>query len=96
MSLRDAAVLIDAALEDNITAVREALEKGIDINSRDFFGKTALMHVLFYGHTETAKLLIEKGADVNARDIVGGTALRHASLKGHTETVSILKTSGAL
>ena len=62
MSLRDAAVLIDAALEGNITAVREALEEGADINARDIVGGTALRHASLKGHTETVSMLKTYGA----------------------------------
>jgi ankyrin repeat protein len=70
--------LIEAAMQDNITAVRDALEKGADVNTKDNFGETALMYASGQEHTETAKLLIEKGADVNARNNGGETALMNA------------------
>ena len=84
--------LIEAAMQGNIAAVRDALEKGTDINIKsNDSGRTALMHASFNGHTETVKLLIEKGAGVHARTHSGKTALTLASDKGHMEIVRILK-----
>lgn len=38
-----------------------------DVNSRNAFGKTALMYAAQHGFTDSLKLLVEAGADVNMR-----------------------------
>eukprot|EP01051_Picozoa_sp_SAG22_P011330 SAG22_NODE_1079_length_5672_cov_4.668222_2_plen_171_part_00 len=49
------------------------------------------MGATYYGHTETARLLLEAQAEVNAKDSkYGKTALMWAARDGHTETVRLL------
>jgi len=79
--------LHDAARIGNISLVKNVLEKGVDVNTFDAEGATALMVASINGHIEIAKLLIEKGADVNAKDIDGYTALNYASLFNNTDIV---------
>lgn len=87
--------LIEDAKQGNIIAVRDALEKGVDIELRDNDGYTALIRASKKGHTETVKLLIEKGADVNATEKYFNTPLMFASLKGYAEIVKLLLENGA-
>jgi len=83
MNLRES--LIEAARHGNIAAVRDALEKGANINAIEYaYGCTALMYASRNGHMDIVKLLIEKDADINAKDDVGATAFMHASRTGHT------------
>jgi len=85
--------LIYAAMDGNIKGVRKSLEKGVDVNTRNDYGQTALWWALYKGHLEIAKLLIEKGADVNAIDNSGKTALMFASEAG-TITADLLIEKG--
>lgn len=67
-----------AASRGNISAVGNQLDKGVDVNTREPSGLTALMEASRNGHLEIVKLLIDKGADINAKDKKGFTALRYA------------------
>jgi len=75
------------------------IERGADVNARNYVGYTAL-HTLAcnwdYEGTSSkiAKLLLEKGADVNAR-AEGLTALEIARRRGYTELVQILENAGS-
>ena len=60
--------LLETAEEGDTEEVKLLIEKGADVDAKDWKGRTALMGAALKGHTETVKLLIEKGADVNARD----------------------------
>ena len=37
--------IITAAIDNNLEAMREAIERGVDVNFQDFFGKTALHYI---------------------------------------------------
>jgi ankyrin repeat protein len=47
----------------------------IDLDIKDFNGKTVLHYACYNGNIEIVKLLIEAGADINAKDIYGNTPL---------------------
>lgn len=61
------------------TDVREEfkalLDSGVDVNSRDRGGRTALHLAAKQGQVELARYLLSRGADVNARDALGRTSL---------------------
>ena len=67
--------LLKAAKNGDLQTVTNYISKGADVNSKDYFGATALMSAAYRGFTEIVKILIEHGADVNARDHDGNTAL---------------------
>jgi ankyrin repeat protein len=51
------------------------LEEGVDLNSKDENGRTALMHFIMNKKTNLAKLLIEKGASIYEISKFGETPL---------------------
>jgi len=71
--------------------VRECLQAGAAVNSKDIYGRTALMLAAYHGRTDCIKLLIEAGADVDDKDSDGRTALTIAVDRDHTECVKLLK-----
>jgi ankyrin repeat protein len=64
-----------AARTGTIEAVKQYLAAGEDVNAKDEFGFTPLLHAAARGHKEIVELLIAEGADVNAKDDVSGTPL---------------------
>ena len=54
---------------------RLLIEKGIDINQKDWLGVNALHLASKKGHLELVRLLIEKGIDVNQTTKDGCNAL---------------------
>ncbi len=71
------------------------LEKGMDVDSRDKNGATALMRAAENGHVKVVKLILSKKADTNATDKNGYTALMVAAEGRHAEAVKALVTAGA-
>jgi hypothetical protein len=63
-----ATALGEAARWGHIELVRELLQAGADVNSRDNAGSTPLMLAASGGNVEAMRLLLEAGADVNAQD----------------------------
>jgi len=89
--------LLDAANNNKLDKVKEALDKGANVNAKTFDDWTALQLVSWNGHAEIVFELLEKGADVNMNDNEdGSTALQLASRYGHTEIVSMLLNYGAV
>ena len=72
------------------------LQQGADVNAKDRFHSFALMQAVFYGHLETARVLVEKGADVNLTDDTGKTALVLARQKKLPPLADLLKKNGAM
>eukprot|EP00731_Ephydatia_muelleri_P014725 Em0008g445a len=65
--------------------------KGINVNTRDKYGQTALHISSKNGHTDTVVALLERRADINARDKMHRTPLDLARQHGHGTVVEVLK-----
>jgi ankyrin repeat protein len=59
----------------DVKAIRVALKSGVDPNTRDELGTTALMHAAAYAPLEAMRILLASGADVNAVSNAGFTPL---------------------
>ena len=89
------AELIEAARANDVVRVQALLEEGVDADSRDEKGATALMFAAACGYADLARILVERGADVNTSCPIGNTALHYAAQEGHAEVARILVDSGA-
>jgi len=85
----------DATKAGDIKKVCELLDVGIDINSLDEHGQTALMNAAHSGDIELTRLLIQRGADLNHTAKYRLTALMLAVISNHPEIVSLLVDAGA-
>ena len=93
-----------AAVEGNISIIKQYLDDGRDVDANDSFDRTPLHRAAYSGQKEVAKLLIAKGADVNAKDEEGETPLLRAidnasfsttNKKRHKETIELIVNNGA-
>ncbi|MGQ0511592.1 MAG: ankyrin repeat domain-containing protein [Betaproteobacteria bacterium] len=83
------------AVEDgDAKVVAEYLGKGLDPNTPDKGGHTALMIASRLGHENLVALLVDRKADTGRRSPQGDTALMMASLKGHLGVARILVDRG--
>lgn len=89
--------LLFSAEKGHIQNVRRALQTGADINSKDYFGKTCLIHASIRGDKELIQLLLGYGAaaTINTRDRTGKSALDYARENGHKKIENILQEYGA-
>lgn len=72
------------------------IEKGIDFNEANIFGKTPLMQSIESIDFEKAAFLIRlPNVDLNKQDLNGNTALHHVGLLQHGKTISALLHHGA-
>ncbi len=87
--------LTDAIAKGDIDAVRSALKKGANVNSKA--GEApALIMALQLDHPDIARLLIEKGARIEAKeDYMGSTALHEAAYRQFFDIVRLLVEKGA-
>ncbi len=88
--------LVNAAFDRDLALVKELLERGVYVNSRDSHNSTALEYAAMFGQTDMARLLIEKGAEVNTINDSGETPLYCAVDDGHTEIERVLRDAGAV
>ncbi len=86
---------IAAATKGDIKAVKDFLDKGINVNAQDVSDYTALIIAAAHGDKDIVKMLLASGADVNAHDKYGLTSLHWAAEKGHKEIVEMLLKAGA-
>jgi tetratricopeptide (TPR) repeat protein len=83
--------LMDEAMNNHADAVRALIEKGANVNAKDWGGATALMLAAHYGYADVVRVLIEKGADLNMKDGQGATALDRAEARHRTEVAAMLR-----
>ncbi|XP_064384971.1 uncharacterized protein LOC135333882 isoform X4 [Halichondria panicea] len=85
-----------AAWAGNLSALKDAIKRGEDVNSVDRDGWTPLMFAAMGGHTDCAGELLSSGAVVDLANKGVSTPLYWAARGGHTDCVKKLLSSGAV
>ena len=70
------------------------LDRGVDVNSRDSDGRTALSLAASSGHLQILAQLLDRKADVEAKDVQGRTALMYAAMRGRWAVAELLLQHG--
>lgn len=83
--------LFTASETGNISAFRNALNSGFNINEVDEDGTTPLMIACKFGHTALVKFIISKGAEINLSNNNGTTAFKIAKLSNKIELLDLFK-----
>lgn len=92
----DAADLIAAAQNGDVSAVRRLLDKGVDVNTRSAYQATALSFAAEKGHVEIVRVLLERGADVTVRDtFYHASPLTWAVMRNKPDVATLLIAHGA-
>ncbi|CAH2042878.1 unnamed protein product [Thlaspi arvense] len=68
--------LLFMASRGDVAGVKDLLDEGIDVNSIDLDGRTALHVAACEGHVEVVNLLLSYKANIDARDRWGSTKTR--------------------
>jgi ankyrin repeat protein len=71
--------LIDQVKLGNITKAQELITQGVDLNTQDEYGYTALIWAASYSNPDIAKVLLDVGADKTIQDYNGHDALYWAT-----------------
>jgi len=87
--------LLDTIQTGDLSAVKDAIVHGGDVNQRDQQNNSGLHHAALAGKTEIGELLILEGADVNALNAEEKTPLDVARLAQHEAFVKMLATHEA-
>ncbi len=87
---------LEQAKEGDLAVLELFLKGGMDVETRDRSGATALMYAASNGHVEATSLLIVEGAHVNAQDNLGRRALDYATVHPESGAFRILASAGAL
>jgi hypothetical protein len=88
--------LLRAVRAGDLAAVKALLDKGVPVDAKFRYDRTALSFAADRGHAEIVKLLLDRGANVNAEDtFYKVTPLFWAADHSHVEVVRILLARGA-
>ncbi|RSL65115.1 hypothetical protein CEP51_013033 [Fusarium floridanum] len=86
----------DAGNMDKVAELLDSMHVDIDIDGRDYDGRTPIALAARNGHTGIVARLLAHGADPNLRDLQQTAPLWHAARHGHAPVVRALLESGRL
>jgi len=86
--------LMEAAYRGDTLKVKEAVEKGADVDAADAYGWTAVRYAVRNRQIESVKMLLELGADINKASKTGRTPLMSAAGNGLEEMCTLLVEQG--
>src|SRR5205085_33753 len=87
--------LVAAAAKGDLRTIRSLIRTGIQLDTPDSCGNTALIKAIVCRQTKTAKYLLDRGAGVNARGSDADTPLLVAARWGDTDQIALLLRRGA-
>ena len=85
----------DYAWGNLLSGVNKELSNGIDVNTKNNIGDTAMTIAAYQGHIKIIELLIANGADIDLKNNNGDNPLILAAYQGHTVIVKELIANGA-
>jgi ankyrin repeat protein len=86
--------LIFFASMGSVVAVQTLLDEGVDVNSTDKEGSTAIMAASAQGQNAMIELLLQEGADLSLKDQNRKTAVDRAVEMNHPITEALLRRHG--
>lgn len=89
-------VLWNAARNGDAALIEKILADGVEVNSKNRYGATALSFATDRGHVEAVKVLLKHGADPNLRDsFYNATPFLWAASEGNLEIIRLMVENGA-
>ncbi len=82
--------------KDRALIIEALILQGININSKNSIGRTALSYASEYGYIETVTYLLESNSNINDIDRSGNTALSLAIQNEHSAISRMLLENGAI
>jgi outer membrane protein assembly factor BamB len=87
---------LEAAKKGDVAELKKLLDQGVNVDSKNKYGVTALGFACSKGHLDAVQLLIERGANINAEDtFYHATPISWAVENGHNDIVKFLLQKGA-
>ena len=83
--------LIEAAANGDEDAVGDSLSKGADVDARDDYDQTPLIHAVYQGNLSVVECLLKAGANPSLADNEGWTALDYAEELEYTKIRELLQ-----
>ena len=83
--------IIQAASDGNAEEVERLLSVGVDVNTKDKWGWTAMSMAAYGGHAEVARVLMSHGATLDHQDVDQDTPLSLARNKGYRTLVMMIE-----
>lgn len=96
-----AKAFLSAVSMTRVARVQELLALGVDPNTADPWGRTALQMAVRYAYNcegdalTIVHILLSAGADLHTADQEGFTALKHAAVYGYVDLLRFLIAAGA-
>lgn len=87
--------LFQATNQGDVDTMKQLIKEGININTQDSEGRTAIMIATYNNDIKTAKILVNAGADINIRDNNKNNPFIHAGAKGYLDILQLLIQAGA-
>lgn len=87
--------IFSAARAGDVQSLKRILGSGVEINSKNENGHSALMLAAYNGHFDATQFLLEQGADVNSIDQSSNSILMGVIFKGHAAIFELLVQAGA-
>jgi CRP-like cAMP-binding protein len=84
-----------AASRNDVPTITLMCNQGIDPNSSDYDGRTALMQAAMKGNLEALAKLLDYQANLNLVDVHGNSALHEAVRGGHEKCIELMLEQGA-
>ncbi|NNE64914.1 MAG: ankyrin repeat domain-containing protein [Gammaproteobacteria bacterium] len=95
MKLTDQQKFFHAVGNNSVETVKNMILHGLDIETRDDRGRTALLLATQIDVAEVARVLMEAGADVNAKDNIDDSPFLYAGAEGRLEILQMMLKHGA-
>ena len=84
-----------AVVKDDAVVTAQLISQGVDIETRDVRGATALLLATHHNAINVARILIEAGADVNAMDKISDSPYLYAGAEGRLDILRMTLEHGA-